>query len=150
MQHKVFIALGSNLGDRQANLLAAINDMRAYIHIKAVSPSIETDAMYVTDQPAYCNMVLAAETDLAPLVLLKVLQAIEHQHGRTREVRYGARTLDLDILYYDDLVMHTDDLIIPHPRLHERRFVLEPLASIALDWKHPVTGKTTGDMLRDL
>jgi 2-amino-4-hydroxy-6-hydroxymethyldihydropteridine diphosphokinase len=123
---KVVIALGSNLGDRQATLDGAVDALKQIINVIKVSSYIETDPVGGPEQPDYLNAVLVGESDLEPSVLLSEMQAIEHAAGRERLERWGARTLDLDLIAVGDLVMDTEFLTLPHPRAHERRFVLDP------------------------
>ena len=123
---KVVIALGSNLGDRKATLDDAVDQLRKIITITKVSTFIETDPVGGPDQPDYLNAVVIGESDLDPSDLLAKMLAIENEAGRTREVRWGARTLDLDLIVAGDTVMDTEFLTLPHPRAHERRFVLDP------------------------
>ena len=123
---RAVIALGANLGDRLATLAAAVDALRSLGSVTAVSSVHETDPVGGPDQPAYLNAVVVLETGLDPLALLTALQGIEAEHGRTREVRWGARTLDLDILDMDGIVRTDPDLELPHPRAHERAFVLVP------------------------
>ena len=123
---RAVVALGANLGDRIGTLRAAVEEIGGLGTVLAVSGVFETDPVGGPEQPAYLNAVLLLETGLTPQALLAALQAIETGHGRTREVRWGARTLDLDILDFDGLVLDEPDLVLPHPRAHERAFVLVP------------------------
>jgi len=123
---KVVIALGSNLGDRQATLDGAVDALKQIINVIKVSSYIETDPVGGPEQPDYLNAVLVGESDLEPSVLLSEMQAIELAAGRERLERWGARTLDLDLIAVGDLVMDSEFLTLPHPRAHERRFVLDP------------------------
>jgi 2-amino-4-hydroxy-6-hydroxymethyldihydropteridine diphosphokinase len=123
---KVVIALGSNLGDRKATLGSAVDALEQIITITKVSSYIETDPVGGPEQPDYLNAVLIGESDLEPTDLLLKMQAIEIAAGRERLERWGARTLDLDLILAGDLVMDTELLTLPHPRAHERRFVLDP------------------------
>ncbi len=150
-----FIALGSNLGDREASIEAARTAMNAHPRITTVRCSrlIETEPVGPAGQGPYLNGVTEISTDLPPRELLDALLAIERALGRTRadaDERWGPRTIDLDILLYADRVLDEPGLSIPHPRMHERRFVLEPLAQIAPHTRHPVLGATALEMLSAL
>lgn len=147
---RVFIALGSNLGGRQDNLDRALDALAATVTIDARSSVYETDPAYVLDQPSFLNMVIAGETGLCAESLLSELKRIEADIGRVPTRRNGPRVIDLDILYYGDQVMETDRLIVPHPRIAERLFVLEPLAEIAPELRHPVLKMTTRELLERL
>jgi 2-amino-4-hydroxy-6-hydroxymethyldihydropteridine diphosphokinase len=153
MAFRAMIGLGSNLGDRAAMLegaLAALSSTPG-VRIERVSSVCETEPVGgPTGQGPYLNAAAAIETTLEPLVLLRVLQAIEARFGRGRTVRWGERTLDLDLLLFDDRVIDSPELTVPHPRLAERRFVLEPLAEIAPDAVEPTTGRTVSGLLREL
>jgi 2-amino-4-hydroxy-6-hydroxymethyldihydropteridine diphosphokinase len=142
----VYLSLGSNLGDREANLRAALERL----HPQRVSPIYETEPVDYTEQPLFLNLVAELETSLTPRELLERTQAIERELGRVRGIPKGPRTLDIDILFYGDAVVREPDLEIPHPRLHERRFVLEPLADLAPGLRHPVTELTVREMLARL
>ncbi|MGD1909014.1 MAG: 2-amino-4-hydroxy-6-hydroxymethyldihydropteridine diphosphokinase [Leptolyngbyaceae cyanobacterium] len=143
------IALGSNLGDSAAILQGAITALRNHPHIRvtAVSDWYET-APVGPPQPNYLNGCALLETDLAPEELLRVMLAIETQFGRQRRERWGPRHLDLDLLFFGDVVMTTPTLQIPHPHLQERAFVLVPLAEIAPTWQDPISGLTVAALLR--
>lgn len=147
---EVFIALGSNLGDRADNLRRAEEALSAVVAIRDRSTVHETAPQYVTEQPAFLNMVVVGETSFAAEQLLSQLKAIEVSLGRVPSERFGPRVIDLDILYYDDSVIDLPDLVIPHPRLAERLFVLEPLSEIAPAKRHSVTGKSTIAMVAAL
>ena len=138
----VHLALGSNLGDRSINMNRAILRLSHSVRVLAESPIYETPPWGVTDQPAFLNMVIKAETDLSPVALLEFLKTLEQEMGRQPSVRYGPRLIDLDILFYDDLVLETLELTIPHPRLHERAFVLVPLCDLAPEMVHPLLDLT--------
>ena len=150
MNHTVYIALGTNLGDRLANLRGAIEAMPPEVRVLAESHVYETPPWGYEDQPAFLNMVLKAETSLEPETLLKYLKQIEVELGREQNFRWGPRLIDLDILFYDDLVIDSPPLVIPHPRLHERAFVLVPLADVAPDLVHPVFQRSISDFLTEL
>ena len=127
---KVVIALGSNLGDREATLVDAINQLATIITVVKVSTFHETAPVGGPEQPDYLNAVLIGESELEPTVLLRKMQEIELAAGRQRIERWGARTLDLDLIAADDLVIESEFLTLPHPRAHERRFVLDPWLEI--------------------
>lgn len=152
--HRAAIALGSNLpslwGGREQNLLLAIEHLRRLGTISAVSAFLDTAPILYTDQPRFLNAAVLLETTLEPIPLLHALQSIELAMGRDRSptaILKGPRTLDLDLLWFDDLVLDLPDLILPHPALHERRFVLEPVAEIAPHWRHPIIAKTASQLL---
>jgi len=127
-----YVALGSNIGDREAYLLQAIDALRrqAGIEVTALSAMYETEPVGYVDQAAFLNMVIELSTTLPPKQLLLAMQDIEGSLGRTRDVHWGPRTVDLDLLLYDDIQLTAPDLIIPHPRMQERAFVLIPLADV--------------------
>jgi 2-amino-4-hydroxy-6-hydroxymethyldihydropteridine diphosphokinase len=147
----VYLSLGSNVGDRTRNLRAAIDELTlAGVAVRRVSSTYETAPLDLTDQPMFLNLVVEAETALMPRQLLARTARIERSLGRKRTVAKGPRTIDIDILLYGSSVINTIDLTVPHPRLAARRFVLEPLAEIAPDLRHPVTRRTAREMLADV
>lgn len=147
MHHTVYLGLGSNLGDRQANLGAAISALPPAVLLLAQSPIYQTAPWGYTDQADFLNQVVQAETELSPQELLAHLKGVEAQVGRTPTFRYGPREIDLDILFYDDLSIELPGLTIPHPRLAQRAFVLVPLADLAPDFKHPALDHTISELL---
>ncbi|GAA4908103.1 2-amino-4-hydroxy-6-hydroxymethyldihydropteridine diphosphokinase [Mucilaginibacter defluvii] len=148
---EVFLLLGSNLGDRQSLLARAIGFVAQQTGtVIAESAVYETQSWGKTDEPDYLNQVIQLRTELEPEALLDILLEIEQQMGRERRERWGARVIDIDILFYDDRVINTLQLQIPHPRLHERRFTLEPLAEIVPYLKHPVLKKDNLQLLNEL
>jgi 2-amino-4-hydroxy-6-hydroxymethyldihydropteridine diphosphokinase len=147
-----YIALGSNLGDREQTLRSAVAALRQLGSVDAVSSFYETAPIGITEQPDFLNAVIALRTTLPPQELLTALLHIEQRHGRDRgaSLPKGPRTLDLDLLTYGDTLIETPMLTLPHPSLAERRFVLEPLAEIAPQWRHPVSGKSAVILLSEL
>ncbi|MGI4758736.1 MAG: 2-amino-4-hydroxy-6-hydroxymethyldihydropteridine diphosphokinase [Janthinobacterium lividum] len=146
------IALGSNLGDRERTLIRALGDLHRLGNVTAASTFLDTEPVGYLDQPRFLNAAALLETQLSPSELLRALLEIEGEHGRDRShgISKGPRTLDLDLLLYDDAVMSTGDLVLPHPELHRRGFVLQPLAQVAPDWLHPTLRLTVVQMLRKM
>ncbi len=146
----VYLALGSNLGDRVANLEAAIAALPPAVQVTCRSPIYETDPAYVTDQPAFLNLAVAGDTALEAENLLRQLKRIERDLGRTPGRRYGPRLIDIDIIFFGSRIVQSPGLVIPHPRLAERAFVLKPLADIGPEVTHPKSGETVRQMLERL
>ncbi len=146
-EHIVYLALGSNLDDRLANLKQAVASLSPQMDVKGKSPVYETPPWGYADQPRFLNQVVKAITYLEPEPLLKHLKRLEMALGRAASFPNGPRSIDIDILFFDDLVMETPLLVIPHPRLHERAFVLVPLMDIAPDLTHPVQNKSVRELL---
>jgi len=143
---EVLLALGSNLGKRLANLKNALALLEEQAAILAVSPVYQTEPVGIKEQPWFVNQTARIETALAPLPLLAFLKEIERRMGRESSERNGPRIIDLDILFYENLVLKTPELTIPHPRLAERRFVLEPLSEIAGEFLHPELGLSVREL----
>ncbi|MDJ0851345.1 MAG: 2-amino-4-hydroxy-6-hydroxymethyldihydropteridine diphosphokinase [Myxococcota bacterium] len=146
-----YVALGSNLGERSVHLARAVTALREAtgVEVTGVSAVYETDPVGGPPQGRYLNAVVALRTQLAPHDLLRLLHEIEAGEGRVRDGRRDApRTLDLDLLLHGDAVLETPDLVLPHPRLHERAFVLEPLADLVPDRVHPLLGETVSALAR--
>jgi dihydroneopterin aldolase / 2-amino-4-hydroxy-6-hydroxymethyldihydropteridine diphosphokinase len=148
--HHIYLGLGSNLGDRKRNLEESIRQINEFSIIKKSSSIYETEPWGLKDQPKFLNQVILAETNLTPKKLLMRLKTIEQKMGRKKTVLYGPRLIDLDILFYDDLMMKTPDLIIPHPHITERAFVLVPLAEIVPNMIHLQYNKTIKALLQDV
>ena len=145
----IYLGLGSNIGDRRALLEDALHRIAAAgITITKRSTIIETEPVYVLNQPRFLNMAIEAQSTLMPRALLRTLQRIERDMGRRKIVDKGPRSIDIDILFYGDVVMCTKDLTIPHASLQERRFVLEPLNEIAPSLVHPVLRKPVSELAR--
>jgi 2-amino-4-hydroxy-6-hydroxymethyldihydropteridine diphosphokinase len=145
-----FLALGTNLGDRPGNLLVAIAALPPAVTVLEKSFVYETLPWGVTDQPSFLNMVIKGETHQKPQELLKNLKQIETHLGRIPSIRYGPRKIDIDILFYDNLIFDSPELTLPHPHMHERAFVLVPLADLTPEQIHPVFGRTIRQLLAEL
>lgn len=150
--HYAYVALGSNLGNKRDNIQKALDGINASRHSFVVKEStlIETDPVGYTDQDTFVNGVVLIKTLLSPIKLLRYLLALEADLKRERLIKWGPRTIDLDVIYYDDCITSLDEIVIPHPRMHERLFVLEPLNEIAPYAMHPILQKRTFQLLDDL
>lgn len=146
----VVLGLGSNQGDRVRYLERALGALIMEIKLEKVSSIYETEPMGLREQPLFLNLVCIGVTRLKPAGLLEFIQRVEKSLGRVRRERFGPRTIDVDILTYEDQVIEKPDLEVPHPRMAERAFVLQPLAEVAPEWRHPVSGKTAKELLKDL
>jgi 2-amino-4-hydroxy-6-hydroxymethyldihydropteridine diphosphokinase len=145
-----YLSLGSNIGDRAANLREAVTRLSDLGEIKVVSSTYETEPVEFTEQPWFLNCVVELQTGLSPSQLLDGILEIEKQMGRFRQQSKGPRNIDLDILLYEDQVLNSQGLTIPHPAMHQRRFVLEPLAEIAPEARHPLNKRSVRELLHAL
>ncbi len=145
-----YIGIGSNLGDRRNQLAMAVNLLAAHRDIRLLRQSsiIETDPVDYLDQPRFLNQVVVVKTVLGPRELLRTLKEAETGLGREKSIPRGPRAIDLDILLYDDIILETDDLSIPHPEITNRPFIMRHLAELDPELIDPVTGKLYRDMLR--
>lgn len=149
MKSKVFIALGSNIGNLEENLNTALKHLAKISTIKKTSSFYTTKPQGFLEQPDFLNGVCLIETDLSPKDLLKKLKEIEEEMGRKKTFKDGPRLIDLDIIYYDDIILNTSDLIIPHPRAHTRLFVMQGLAQIVPRHLHPVLKITAQKIIQN-
>jgi 2-amino-4-hydroxy-6-hydroxymethyldihydropteridine diphosphokinase len=147
MWHLAYLSLGSNIGDREGHLRAAIAQLKANGHIVSVSSFYETEPVEVTDQPWFLNCAVALETTESSAELMTAILLIQQRMGRRLIRRKGPRIIDIDILLFDDTILDSPALTIPHPAMHERRFVLQPLAEIAPQATHPLLNKATQQLL---
>jgi 2-amino-4-hydroxy-6-hydroxymethyldihydropteridine diphosphokinase len=145
---EVVLALGSNLGNSRGYMIAALGHLNRLGYLKKVASLYQTSPYGFYDQPDFLNTAVIAETKLKPFSLLRELKKIEHEMGRTTHQRWGPREIDLDIIFYDQKVISSEKLTIPHPDFHNRAFVLLPLAEIAPDWISPVHKSSVRDLLR--
>lgn len=151
---EVIIAFGANLGEREETIELALSLIEELVgQIKLTSRLYETEPLLdpenpIHEQPMFINGVVQVETTLTPEELLSTLQEIERELGRVKTLRWGPRTIDLDIIAIGDLVINTPELVVPHPEMHKREFVLEPLAEILPGWVHPVLGVEVEELLR--
>ena len=145
-----YLSLGSNLGDRVANIRGCITRLASGGCVTKASSVYETEPMELREQPWFVNCVVELETQLGPQELLDAIRKVEAELGRTREIPKGPRTIDIDILLIESEVIEEPDLQVPHPAMHKRRFVLEPLVEIAPEVCHPILKKTARELLQDL
>jgi 2-amino-4-hydroxy-6-hydroxymethyldihydropteridine diphosphokinase len=150
MSNLVYLSLGANVGDRAGHIREAITRLGSVGCVVAVSSFYETEPVEFTDQAWFLNLAVALETTEMPNPLMTALLSIEQEMGRQRTREKGPRTIDIDILLFGDLIMDSQKLTIPHPAMQHRRFVLEPLAEIAPEARHPVIGKTVRELFAAL
>ncbi len=150
MTNIIHLAVGTNLGNREQNLQDALKYLPPQVDITAISQLYETAPAYVLDQPAFLNIALKGTTSLLPVELLTYLKEIEADIGREKSFRFGPRKIDLDIIFFNDLVLDIPNLQIPHPKLHERGFVLRPLVDLDPLFIHPALQQTVSQLLADL
>jgi 2-amino-4-hydroxy-6-hydroxymethyldihydropteridine diphosphokinase len=148
--HLVYLSLGSNVGNRESNLRAAITELGALGRVESVSSFYETEPVEFLDQPWFLNCAVGVETTSPPEEFMRALLRIEKDMGRKRTQEKGPRTIDIDILLFGDLLRTSPGLTIPHPAMSQRRFVLEPLAEIAPEIRHPILKKTIRELLEQL
>ena len=147
MRNVTYLSLGSNLGERAGNLRAAIEKLSGFGKIVAVSSFYETEPVELTNQPWFVNCAVALETEQVPEAFLGELLALEQSMGRRRTQKKGPRTIDIDILLFGDAIIETAGLSIPHPAMHQRRFVLVPMAEIAPEQRHPILKRSMRELL---
>lgn len=147
---RVGLSIGSNIGDRDGNILKAIDCIERDFNIEMQSSIIETKPYGYPDQPDFLNMALVINTGINPTRLLRMFQSIEEKLGRKKELRWGPRIIDIDILFVGNTVINEKDLVIPHPDMQNRLFVLQPLNEIYPKWIHPLLNKRVDELLTDL
>ena len=150
MDHIVYLALGSNMGNRLSNLKAAVLNLTPQMTVKQKSSIYETPPWGFTEQDAFLNQVVKVTTYLEPEPLLRHLKRMETALGRVPNFQNGPRVIDIDILFFDKMIINTPPLVVPHPRLHERAFVLVPLAEIEPDFIHPILQRPINKILEDV
>ncbi|MEK7571022.1 MAG: 2-amino-4-hydroxy-6-hydroxymethyldihydropteridine diphosphokinase [Patescibacteria group bacterium] len=148
--HTIYLALGSNVGKKATFLTQAIDKLKKQLQNVTLADFYTTQPMYVEDQEEFLNTVMRAETSLSPESLLTFVKGLEKEIGRKERFRNGPREIDIDILFYNDVIMHTNLLQIPHPRIQERNFVLRPFMDIAPEFMHPVLKKTIKEIYKKL
>ncbi len=145
-----YIGLGSNLGNRKMRLTEALQELHLFCQVRKVSRFIETKPVGNLDQPDFVNAVAEVDTEKTPQELLRCLKSAEKRMGRVPREKWGPREIDLDLLSFEDVTLREKDVEIPHPRMHERHFVLFPLSELNPHWLHPILKKTVGQLLDEL
>lgn len=147
----VYIGIGSNLGDREEQVLRSVHEMRSFSRVKKISTLRETKPVEVSpDQPKFLNAVVELDTEYSPQELIEELLRIETEMGRVRKAKGEPRNIDLDLLAYGNEIVNEPNLQVPHPRMHQRRFVLEPLAELVPTWTHPISKESVLELLEKL
>jgi 2-amino-4-hydroxy-6-hydroxymethyldihydropteridine diphosphokinase len=148
---KTYLSLGSNLGDREKNLITALEKLQERrLRVAKISSIYETEPQDVRGQPWFLNLVAEAETEMLPMMLLAHIGRVEKSMGRHRQAAKGPRVIDIDILLFGKFVIETAQLVVPHERMTERRFVLEPMVELAPELRHPVLGKSMRELLAEV
>ena len=147
---RIYLGLGSNLGNKPANLKRAIIHLKKIIKVRKISAFYKTEPVGYKNQGWFLNCAVEAETGIKPLDLLKLLKSIEKKLKRVKTIKYGPRTIDIDILFYGDKIIKSKKLIVPHPGMHKRLFVIEPLSSINPNFVHPIIKKTIKELKNNL
>lgn len=150
MSNEIYLSLGANLGDKLKNLNDAIASLKKHLEVTSISKIFKTEPWGNLDQPSFYNMCIKANCILSPQELLKTIKDIELELGRTKTEHWGPRLIDIDILFFNDLILKEEDLVIPHPFLHERSFVLVPLNEIASDFIHPILKNSVSKVSKEL
>lgn len=150
MKHTIFLALGTNVGEKKENIKKAIHLLEKYVTDIISAPIYKTKPVGYLNQDNFFNTVLKGETTLKPEALLQVVKTIEKEVGRIKRFQNGPREIDIDILFFDNLIFQSDRLSLPHPRLQDRDFVLQPLCDIAEHFQHPSLKKTVKQLLKEL
>ncbi|MCP3921357.1 MAG: 2-amino-4-hydroxy-6-hydroxymethyldihydropteridine diphosphokinase [Desulfobacterales bacterium] len=147
-----YISIGSNIGNKEDNCKRSIKALKELDKVKSVKKSFfyKTSPVDYEDQDWFINCAVEVETDFSPNELLKAIHSIEHKMGRKRDLRYGPRIIDLDIIFFDDHIIESEDLIVPHPRMHERFFVLQPLKDLNGNFNHPVLKKSIDQLIENI
>ncbi|NIW45517.1 MAG: 2-amino-4-hydroxy-6-hydroxymethyldihydropteridine diphosphokinase [Gammaproteobacteria bacterium] len=149
-EHTIYLGMGTNRGNREANLKAAIKALPLQVQVTRQSPIYQTPPWGYTDQPDFLNMVVEGKTTLPPDELISYIKLLEKKIGRTATFRWGPREIDIDILFYNQRVYESEGLEIPHPRMHDRAFVLVPLADLTTEFIHPKLKKSIAELLAEI